>query len=94
MEPFSLISKKSPQPLILQGAAGVILFKFYRSSWLRCEVIQHTVDSRNFMGNTVCNVNHHFMRNLSSGSCHNIGGAYGTNDTAPLECTLAIFDTG
>lgn len=27
MEPFSLISKKSPQPLILQGAAGVILFK-------------------------------------------------------------------
>ena len=46
------------------------------------------------MCNTICNMDHQFMRNLSNSCCHNIGSTYCTNDTAPLKRTLSVFDSG
>lgn len=43
---------------------------------------------------TICDMNHHFVWNLGHGCGHHVDGAYGTNDAAPLEGTLAVLDTG
>lgn len=46
------------------------------------------------MCDTICDMNHHFVWNLGHGCGHHVDGAYGTDDAAPLESTLAVLDTG
>ena len=51
--------RKNPQPLCFIRDCGFLkLFEFHCSCRLWCEIIKHTIDSRNFMCDTFCNMNH------------------------------------
>ena len=71
----------------------IFLLKFYSACRLWCEIIQYTVDTSNFMSNTLSNMNHNFMWNFSNSFCHNVNRAYCTNNTAPFKSTFTIFNT-
>ena len=63
----------SPQSLYLWAFSQFCpLLKLDCSCRLWCKIIQNTIDSCNFMCDTICNMNHHFMWNLSSCCCHNV----------------------
>lgn len=71
----------------------IFSLKFYSACRLWCEIIQYTVDTSNFMSNTLSNMNHNFMWNFSNSFCHNVNRAYCTNNTAPFKSTFTIFNT-
>ncbi len=56
---FVVKERKNPQPLCFIRDCGFLkLFEFHCSCRLWCEIIKYTVDSRNFMCDTFCNMNH------------------------------------
>ena len=66
----------------------ICLFKLHSSGRLWCKVIKHTINSGNFVCDTICDMNHQFMWNLSNSCGHNVCWAYCTNNTAPFKSTF------
>lgn len=61
------------------------LFEFHRSCRLRCKIIQHAVNSRNLVCNSIGDVAHQLKRNILNGTGHDIHRIDCTDDAAPRE---------
>ena len=67
------------------------LFPLDGSGWLRSQIIQHSVDAGNFVGDAVYDLAEEGVGDLLDGGGHGVLRVDGADDAGPLEAAEAIL---